>query len=80
VFFCVERGLDRVRERDGERKCVWGIKFNPRARLNQLLEKLGYLELQRELRITLWDVLDYLELFYALNTQVLKYLELNRTL
>jgi len=46
-------------------------------RLNQLLETLGHLELHRELRITLWDVLDYLEMFSILNTQVLEYLESN---
>ena len=43
--------------------------------LNDLRNKIGFLDLHRELRITLWDVLDFVEVFYSLNSQVLNYVD-----
>lgn len=45
--------------------------------LDYLEKKLGKRSIHQEYRITLWDVLDYIELFYSLNTQVLEYIEKN---
>jgi hypothetical protein len=43
--------------------------------LNELRNTIGFLDLHRELRITLWTVLNFLEDFYSLNSQVLNYFD-----
>jgi len=58
---------------------MWGKyvhQNDAKVRKRKLLEnKFGYNEIHREFRITLWDVLDYIEAFYELNKRVLNYLD-----